>query len=130
MSAYLVGLASVALFALLLRVGGLVVVSRRIIAETTAATSVMRDSTLPDEIKEKQLQSGSIAVFKGFFRLLLVVGIALIIPALCVLGLEWLGMVDAQSVADAMLSWHFLLLAAVLSCVFFLRPGNRKPSNV
>ncbi len=124
------GLASVALFALLLRVGGLVGVSRRIIAETSASAAVMRDSSLSDEIKEKQLQRGSIAVFKGFFRLLLVVGIALLIPALCVLGLDWLGLVDAQVVADSMLSWHFLLLAAALSCVFFIRPGGRKPSNV
>lgn len=124
------GLASVALFALLLRVGGLVGVSRRIIAETSASAAVMRDASLSDEIKEKQLQRGSIAVFKGFFRLLLVVGIALLIPALCVLGLDWLGLVDAQVVSDSMLSWHFLLLAAALSCVFFIRPGRRKPSNV
>ena len=130
MSAYLVGLASVALFALLLRVSGLVGISRQIIAQTSSSAAVLRDASLPDEIKEKQLQSGSIAVFRGFFRLLLVIGIALLVPALCVLGLDWLGLVDAQSVTDAMLSWHFLLLAAVLSCVLFLRPRNRKSSNV
>lgn len=130
MTAYIIGLASVALFALLLKLGGLVGVSRRIISETTASAAVMRDTSLADDIKEKQLQRGSIAVFKGFFQLLLVVGVALLIPTLCVLGLEWLGLVDPQQVSDSMLSWHFLLLACALSCLFFIRPGKRKQRNV
>ena len=40
MTAYIVGLASVALFALLLKLGGLVGVSQRIISETTASVAV------------------------------------------------------------------------------------------
>lgn len=126
---YLIGLVAVAIFAWLLRVLGALTAALSVIDESKSAAATIRDPGLSDEQKEQKLQKSSLTIFGLFFKLLFLSGIALAVPGLAIIALDYLSVSPAQQVMDAMISWHFIALATILSVIAFVIPIKKRSNN-
>ena len=123
---YVIGLLAVAVFAWLLRVLGAITAAVLVVNESKTAAATIRNPQLSDEQKEQRLQKASLVIFGLFFKLLFLSVIALGVPGLGIMALDYLGVSETDQVMEAMISWHFILLASVLSVIAFVVPFNNK----
>ena len=104
---------TIALFGLLLSVLRVVPTTRRITAKARDALSLMRDTDVDDDTKERRIQQASLALFGLFLSITLRSVVAFAAPALLILSLDYIGLVRAGDVYRLLLSWP-VVVAAVL----------------
>ncbi len=110
----------VLLFAALLHATRLVALTREAISVSRQAAAVMRDPALTDDDKEREVQRGTLALFRLLFLLLLGTAVALLVP----LALLWLaggmGWVGFDATMALFVRWDFLLAATAVGVAAYL----------
>lgn len=117
------GLASIAVFALAFRFSGLIKRSRAAIATATKTLSVIRQSDLDDDEKERAAQKAAIELFRGFLLITLSACLVLAAPGIVIWAGDAIGLASAPAVLDFLLSWEVLIGASLLlvGLLWFLR---------
>lgn len=107
------------LFAVGMRLLGIVSQVRHIIADTRAAASVMATKHLSDEQKETAIQAAAIRMLAAFFKIVLLLAVASAVALAAVLLGIGLDLYTAEDAARASLNPIFLVSSAVLLIGFF-----------
>ena len=96
-------------FVALIRIFGLVRKCGEVLDLARASLAVMRNPSLDDAHKERELQSHATRLFSLFVLLTAGAGLALALPAGMIWILDALEVVSLRAVLDVTLSWQFLL---------------------
>lgn len=110
---YLVAGASVALFLLGFRLLQIPAVARAAIGETRAASAVLRDPALDDDVKEARLQKTSIALFGKIFSMALRTAACALVSFLPLVLAARAGLASEAEVVPLFYSWEMIVAATI-----------------
>ncbi len=102
-------------FALIVRRTRLVGHSREAAERARASLSVLTDSTLSDEEKERRLRAGSVRLFGLMARILFGAGLALLVPLAGVWALARLGLASFPEVIAVLSRVDFVVLLSLIA---------------
>jgi len=117
---WIILLLSVGLFALGLRLGGVIAEAGRAVTTAREAGGVIASRTLTDDEKEKRVQAATLSLFARFFSLLVRLSVCAAVAAAVVYAADLAGLVPAGDVLALSMSWPALLVASVLVCLPFV----------
>lgn len=107
-------------FALIVRQTRLIRHSRDAVERARASLSVLTDSTLGDEEKERRLRTGSMQLFGLLARILSGAMLALLLPLAGVWALGQLGWASFDEVIAVLSRVDFLVLVSLIGCAGLL----------
>jgi len=111
---------AVGLFAIGLRMIGVVPRARRVFGDANQALRIMQAPDLSDDQKAVRIRSASLDMFGAFFAILSRTLAAILVPAaIIVLAIE-VGLFDSRQAAAASADWRFLIVSAALVSVLLL----------
>jgi hypothetical protein len=117
---YLVVAASVALFLVGFRFLQVPAVAGAAIGETRAASAVMRDPTVDEEVKETRLQKASLALFGKLLSMILRTVVCFAGSLVPLFLADWAGLVAEADVVPLFYSWE-VIAATVIAFVIVWR---------
>ncbi len=107
-----VAMVSVVVFVLAFRFAGVVPAAAGAIATARGATEVMRDASLDDLAREKELQRASLRLFRAFGSILVRTVLTLGAASLPIAGAEWAGLAMAESVLRYLMRLDVIVVAS------------------
>lgn len=111
---------AVGLFAVGLRLTGVVSKARAVLSDANRSLQVMRSLDLTDDEKEVRIRAASLGMFVAFFSILTRTAIAIAIPAalvaLCIVAQVF----RAEEAVSAGMDWRFIIASALFVTAFLV----------
>ncbi len=122
MTVYVTLAVAVCLFAVGLRVAGVVPTARAVLGNANEALRIMRTPDLSDDDKAVAIRAASLGMFGAFFSILARTVAALAFPVLLLAFCIAAGLFDTDQAESASIDWRFIAGSlAVVSAILLVR---------
>jgi hypothetical protein len=117
---------AVVLFTIGLWAFGVIAVANRIVATSRHATTIIRDPTIGDDVKERETQRSSLALLRDFVSIF-VRGLGVLALSLSpIVVFDLAGLLSWQEGLDALASWEAILIATVVMVAAWAAQRKRR----
>jgi hypothetical protein len=110
----------VIIFAVLLHVFGLVDRASEVLSIGRRAAATLRDPTLSDADKERQMQQSSLKLFRLLAVLVIGSAAALLTPLALIWLADFVGLLSFGSVLDMFLRWDFIIGGTIIGIASYV----------